>query len=484
MLFNSYIFIFIFLPICLVGYYLLNHFKKYTLSQLFLLAMSLWFYAYFNINYLFIIIISILINYFLYYLMKKININWKRRIILFLGIIINVGILFYYKYMDFFISNINVLFNKDYNLLHIVLPLGISFFTFQQLSFIIDSYKREIPNYSLLHYASFVTFFPQLIAGPIVTHDELIPQFLNKNLKHLNWDNLSRGIYSFTLGLTKKVIIADTFGIAVNYGYSNFETLNSASAIIIMLSYTIQIYFDFSGYSDMAIGIGKMFNIDLPMNFNSPYKALNINEFWSKWHITLTRFFTKYIYIPLGGNRKGKFKTYRNIMIVFLVSGLWHGANWTFIIWGLLHGLFSVFTRIFKKYFDKLNPIINWIITFSFINITWIFFRADNIKQALIIINRVFQFIFGPIPFEIKEAFEIPGFTFLKNNISSLNFFPFISLQLFFIIAFFIILNSKNVKEKMDEFKPTIKNTIITIFLLIWCIISFSGISTFLYFNF
>ncbi len=484
MLFNSYIFILVFLPITLIGYFILNHFHKYNLSQLFLLGMSLWFYAYFNINYLFIIILSILINYLIYYLMKKIKNNWYRKLLLFLGIIINIGVLFYYKYMDFFISNVNFIFHKDYPLLHIILPLGISFFTFQQLSFVIDSYKKEIPDYSLLHYASFVTFFPQLIAGPIVTHDELIPQFLNKKLKKINWDNLSRGIYAFALGLSKKVLIADTFGIVVNYGYSNFESLNSTSAILVMLSYTIQIYFDFSGYSDMALGIGKMFNIDLPQNFNSPYKALTINDFWSRWHMTLTRFFTKYIYIPLGGNRKGKFKTYRNILIVFLVSGIWHGANWTFIIWGLLHGIFSVITRLFKNFFDKLNPLVNWIITFTFINITWIFFRADSIKQALKIINRVLQFNFGIIPEEIKKAFETPGIVFLKNNVTKLNFFPFMALQLFFIITFFIILNSKNVKEKMDNFTPTIKNIIITVILLVWCIISFNGISTFLYFNF
>lgn len=484
MLFNSYIFIFLFLPLCLIGYYFLNHFKKYKLSQLFLLLMSLWFYGYFNVNYLLIIILSILINYSFYRFFKITSNNKTRKFLLIIGIILNIGILFYYKYMDFFISNINALFKTQYNLLNVILPLGISFFTFQQLSFIIDAYHNEIPDYSLLHYAGFVTFFPQLIAGPIVTYDELIPQFMNNKLKKLNYDNLAKGIYAFVLGLSKKVLIADTFGVAVNYGFNNYNDLNSASAIIIMLAYTFQIYFDFSGYSDMAIGLGKMFNIDLPVNFNSPYKALSINDFWKRWHITLTRFFTKYIYIPLGGNRKGNKRTYLNILIIYLISGFWHGANWTFIIWGILHGIFCVIHRMFKKFFDKLNPILNWLITFTFINFTWILFRADNINQALKIINRVLQFNFNPITKEISDAFELPGFIFLKNQFNFLNFFPFLALQLFFLISFAIVLGSANVKEKMDNFKPSIKNLIITVILLIWCIISFSGISTFLYFNF
>ena len=291
MLFNSHIFIFLFLPIVIIGYYFFNHFKKYNLAQLYLIIMSLWFYAYFNINYLFIIILSVLFNYILYKIMKKNN----KKIYLIIGLIINIGLLIYFKYMYFFISNINYIFKTNFNFLNILLPLGISFFTFQQISFIIDTYRLETPEYSLLHYASFVTFFPQLIAGPIVTHNELIPQFIDKKKKKFNYDNFAKGLYVFSIGLAKKIIIADTFGTIVNWGYDNISLLDSTNAIIVMLSYTFQIYYDFSGYSDMAIGISKMFNIDLPVNFNSPYKALTIADFWERWHITLTRFFTKYI---------------------------------------------------------------------------------------------------------------------------------------------------------------------------------------------
>ncbi len=484
MLFNSYVFLLFFLPVCLIGYYSLNHFKKYKIAQLFLLGMSLWFYAYFNLSYLAIIVVSILFNFGIY---KKLEKEEKhRKLFLIIGLLANILAFIYFKYMDFFISNINSIFNTDIPLLKIVLPLGISFFTFQQLSFVIDSYKKEVPKYDLLNYASFVAFFPQLIAGPIVTHDELVPQFLDKKKKKFNWDNFAPGLYAFTLGLAKKVLIADTFGAAVNYGFGveSIETLTATNAIIVMLSYTIQIYFDFSGYSDMAIGLGKMFNIDLPVNFNSPYKALTIKEFWDRWHMTLTRFFTKYVYIPLGGSRKGNIRTYVNVFIVFLVSGFWHGANWTFILWGIMHGVFSIIYRIFKDKFDKLHPAFNWLITFTFVNLTWLFFRADSIGQAWKFIKTIFSFKFGGINSNILKAFKLPEFSFLLKYIKIEKAFPYFILQLFFIIALVLILHSKNVHEKMEDFKPSLWKAVITVFLLLWCIISFAGVSTFLYFNF
>lgn len=486
MLFNSYIFILLFLPLCLIGYFTLNHFKKYKLAIVFLLIMSLWFYGYFNYSYLLIILISILFNYILYLSFQKIENKTKRKIMLWIGLIFNIGLIFYFKYYDFFIKNINSIFKTDFNLKNILLPLGISFFTFQQLSFLIDSYKREVPKYSFLDYACFVTYFPQLIAGPIVTHDELIPQFMDKTKRKFNWENFVKGIYIFTLGLSKKILIADSFGNAANYGFSNVSTLDSTNAIIVMLSYTIQIYFDFSGYCDMALGLGKMMNIDLPINFDSPYKSLTIVEFWKRWHMTLTRFLTKYIYIPLGGSKKGKIRTYFNIMIVFLVSGLWHGANYTFIIWGLLHGLFMVITRHFKKFFDKMHPALSWIITFGFINIAWIIFRADTLHDAFRLINEVALFNFGPIQNDIYDIFNLQEFTMVLNGISNsiLKNYPCILLVLFFVFTLFITLNSKNSYEKMKKFKPSYIKLITIIILLLWCILSFTGISTFLYFNF
>ena len=221
----------------------------------------------------------------------------------------------------------------NFGLLGLALPLGISFYTFQQLSYVIDAYRRECEQYSLLEYAAYVSFFPQLIAGPIVYHDELIPQF-RKKFSSLNYTNLSKGIYAFALGMAKKVLIADTFSKVVVVGYTDVGALNMVSALIVMVCYSLQIYFDFSGYCDMALGIGYLFDMELPINFNSPYKAASIVEFWDRWHMTLTRFFTKYVYIPLGGSRRGRVRTYVNIFIVFFVSGIWHGANWTFLLWG------------------------------------------------------------------------------------------------------------------------------------------------------
>lgn len=334
MLFNSYVFILCFLPLTLLGYFALNKCSKFECAKVYLILMSFLFYGYFNPYYILIILSSILVNYFLGTSLTKSNNSGRSQFFLGVGIAFNVGILFYYKYLDFFIENINVIFQQDFNLLYIVLPLGISFFTFQQLSYIIDCYNKTVPNYNLLDYSLFVTFFPQLVAGPIVLHSEMVPQFADVLKKKINWDNMSKGLYALSFGLAKKVLLADTFGVFVNWGYENITSLNSFDTILIILGYTLQIYFDFSGYCDMATGIGYMFNIKLPMNFNSPYRAINILDFWRRWHITLTRFFTTYIYLPLGGSRNGKWVTYRNVMIVFLVSGIWHGANWTFVIWG------------------------------------------------------------------------------------------------------------------------------------------------------
>ena len=293
MLFNSYLFILIFMPLCLIGYFGLNRLNQKKLAMIYLLGMSLWFYGYFNPKYLVIISISIMANYLLYQIMMRVGGRMLRRMIFISGIAANIALLVYFKYTDFFISTVNSIADTDFSLLHITLPLGISFFTFQQISFLVDTYRKEVPVYDFVEYACFVTYFPQLIAGPIVTHDELIPQFRDNTKKHLNWENFSKGMYLFVLGLAKKVLVADTFGKVANIGFADVSALDSTNAIITMLSYTFQLYFDFSGYCDMAIGLGKMMNIDLPLNFNSPYKALTIVDFWKRWHMTLTRFFTK-----------------------------------------------------------------------------------------------------------------------------------------------------------------------------------------------
>lgn len=484
MLFNSYIFVLLFLPVTLAGYFLLNRRKTGLLAHVFLLGMSLWFYAYFNITYLPIILVSILFNFGIYKILRG-KPHGKASLIT--GILVNLGILFFFKYFDFFLENVNAVFKTGFVLRTITLPLGISFFTFQQISFLIDTYKGEVGDYGFLEYALFVTYFPQLIAGPIVTHDELVPQFMDEEKRRINWDNFSRGLYLFTLGMAKKVLLADTFGKAVNWGYSNIDLLDSASAIVVTLSYTIQIYFDFSGYCDMAAGMAKMMNIDLPMNFNSPYQVLTITEFWDRWHITLTRFFTRYVYIPMGGSHQGRVRTYINMMIVFLASGLWHGASWTFVLWGAMHGVFCVITRHCKSFFDRLHPALNWLMTFGFLNITWILFRADTLSDAILMIRKVGMLKFTGINSYIVSCFDLTELTYAWTHIFRFDIraqYSFFFLVLFFILALWLLLGSPNAYELAGRFKPTRAGCVVTALLLVWCILSFSGVTTFLYFNF
>ena len=488
MLFNSYIFIFLFLPICIVGYFLLNKTKKYQLGHVFLLGMSLWFYGYFNVSYLLIIISSVLANYLFYKWMKKKQAGMGKSLackpIMILAVAVNLGIIFYFKYMDFFIENVNAVARTDWPLMHIMLPLGISFFTFQQISFIVDTYRGEVPDYDFLTYACYVTFFPQLIAGPIVTHDELIPQLLDSEKKTVNWDNMARGFYMFAIGLGKKVLLADVFGVAVNWGFDDVPSLKATNAIFVLLAYCFQLYFDFSGYCDMAIGLGQMLNIDLPINFDSPYKSLTITEFWNRWHMTLSRFFTRYVYIPLGGNRKGNVRTYFNLFIVFLLSGFWHGAAWTFVIWSVLNGIFVIITRMFRKNFEDMHPALGWMITQGFFNLTLVFFRADTISDAIEFIKQILYVDFTNIDVNILYAFQTPVLKFFLDNTAVTNSLPFIYVGMYYFLALFIVLGTRNSHELMASFKPTVKNMLWTSALLVASIMSFSGISTFLYFNF
>lgn len=500
MLFNSYIFVLFFLPLCLTGYFGLAKCMGGKAAKIFLLGMSLWFYGYFNVNYLLILLTSVLTNFVLYKLMffregdlgkqkSESDMSKRNKILLSFGILINFVILFYFKYFDFCVENINNAFHTDFVLRNVLLPLGISFFTFQQLSFIIDACKGEVPEYTFLDYALFVTYFPQLIAGPIAMHNELVPQFQDETKKKVDWGNIAKGLYLFAVGMAKKVLIADTLGNVVNWGFSNIPSLDSTNALVVMVSYTLQIYFDFSGYCDMAMGIGKMMNIELPMNFNSPYKAVTINEFWARWHMTLTRFLTKYVYIPLGGNRKGEIRTYINIMGVFLLSGLWHGANWTFVIWGVLHGLFSVIARAGKKVFERFPIFLNWFITFLFVNVTWVLFRSDSIQDARVFLSSIGSLKYGYISHEILECFHINKLELSLNYVlNSGKGIPQVFENVFAIgvvgMILLFALVPKNVHAKLSRFKTNWKSAASTVLLLFLSILSFAGVSTFLYFNF
>lgn len=321
MLFHSYIFVFVFLPVSLGGYYLAGRIGSRA-AKLWLAAMSLWFYGSFRLEYLLLLLLSVFLNYGIALGMKG-----KKRAggLLAAGVAVNLAALVYFKYMDFFIGNWNYISGMELPLLRVALPVGISFFTFQQISYLADCYKGEIETKGFLDYMLSIVYFPKLVEGPLVIYAEWEPELVGAGEKGFDAEKFMRGVCQFVMGMMKKVILADTFGGAVDYGYSNLEIMHGWDALLLVAFYALQLYFDFSGYCDMALGVSRMFGIELPVNFNSPYQAGNIVEFWKRWHITLNRFFTKYIYIPLGGNRKGRARMYGNLLIVFLVSGIWHG---------------------------------------------------------------------------------------------------------------------------------------------------------------
>lgn len=399
------------------------------------------------------------------------------------GIIANISLLFYYKYTGFFLQNINAITGNDLKILNIVLPLGISFFTFTQIAYLVDAYKGQVKEMDYLNYSLFVTFFPHLIAGPILHHSEMMPQFDSKKTKLLNYKNIAKGIFIFAIGLFKKVIIADQFAIWANAGFGNADSLSFITGWITSLSYTFQLYFDFSGYTDMALGIALLFNIILPINFNSPYIAQNIQDFWRRWHITLSRFLKDYIYIPLGGNKKGEARLYSNLFITFLIGGIWHGASWTYVLWGALHGLALVIHRIWQKFNIKMNKIVAWLITFNFINICWVFFRAKTFNEALSVLEAMlglkgfmlFNFLQNKLAF--LENYNIK----FQNILIDVQADKFIFIWL--ILVWFLIFY-KNSIQMLNEFKPTWKTAIFSGLLVIVGILNLNKISEFLYFQF
>ncbi|WP_343250796.1 MBOAT family O-acyltransferase [Diplocloster hominis] len=474
MVFASYEFVFVFLPVVAVIYFLLGKISTIRIQHLFLVLASLFFYGYFNVSYLWIIMASIVVNYGIAVSMQRME---RIRLPLFvLGILVNVGLLGYFKYYDFFVENINAVFHADFALKHILLPLGISFFTFQQLSFLVSVFKKEEKIGHFIDYCLFVTFFPQLVAGPIVLYKEMMPQFQEEKRRHMNYENMATGFGIFALGMFKKAVLADTLNVFVGNGFGSPAGLGFLPAWLTALSYTLQIYFDFSGYSDMAIGIGRMFNIHLPVNFNSPYKSASVTEFWKRWHITLGRALSTYVYIPLGGNRKGLPRTCINLMLVFLVSGLWHGAAWTFVIWGALHGLVSVFERIFHKQLDKLPHILRVAGTFLFVNAAWVLFRADSPGTALALLKEMF----------LPASFNLAGVSKIAAD-GIINFPMAANLLLvagMVLILLFIVFRNRNTLEMMKGF--TYNRTYMALIAAAFCIavIHLSRESVFIYFNF
>lgn len=394
MVFSSIVFLLYFLPIFLTTYFLVA--KKY--KNIVILAFSIFFYSWGAPKFIFVILGTTLMDFFLVHWMDKTTTKLHRRLMLTLSVCVNIGLLFYFKYSNFFIENVNEalgLFGiTEIKWTKLILPIGISFYTFETITYVVDVYRRvHKPLKNFWDYQLYIILFPKLIAGPIIRYHDLADQITDRS-QNDNIDNKLSGFYRFVIGLAKKVLIANHMGAQADLVFgTNFMDLGTADAWIGILAYTFQIYFDFSGYSDMAIGIGKMLGFKFPENFNNPYTSGSITEFWRRWHMTLGSWMRNYLYIPLGGNRVGNFRLYFNLWFVFLASGLWHGASWSFVIWGAFHGLFLVLERGFLlKVYEKIGKYPSIIITFFLVMIGWIFFRIEKVSDALLYIKKMFSF--------------------------------------------------------------------------------------------
>ncbi len=375
--FNSHVYLLIFLPVTVIVYFFLVKRGHAQISKAWLVLASLFFYSWSNPVHLSLLLASVFFNFLFAAVLLKTggNVLTRKKTVFIIAVIANIVFLGYFKYAGFCITNVNLLLHTGYSIENLVFPLAVSFFTFTQIAYLADTYRGAVKTITLLDYSLFVTFFPYLLSGPIVRHREIMPQIEETGQnRRINYRNLSLGLFLLSIGLVKKVFVADQFAAWATAAFDAPVSLNFLYAWAVSLSYTFQIYFDFSGYTDMAIGAGLMFNIRIPINFNSPYKALDIQDFWRRWHITLSRFLRDYIYIPLGGNRVREGRILSNLMITFLIGGIWHGAGWTFVFWGFLHGLATVVHRLWKKAQYQTPQSRCVVFSHHFVNMAWSFF--------------------------------------------------------------------------------------------------------------
>ncbi len=461
MLFNSYSFLFLFLPINIFLFYFLSKTQNSKLLVIYLLIASLIFYSIDNIQYLPLLIISVFINYLFGQIIKK-NKNFKRKLYLIISIIFNLFLLIFFKYSSFLILdilNFNELSADKIYFYQGQIPLGISIYTFTQIGFLVDTYLKETYDSNFYKYSLFVILFPHILAGPIIHHKKIITQLEGESFYKFKLDNLVYGIILFVIGLSKKVLIGDNIGPYADTMFDDPALFGVIGSWIGSLAYTFQLYFDFSGYSDMAIGLAIMTNIKLPINFNSPYKSVSLIDFWKRWHITLSTFLKDYLYIPLGGNRFGSFRRYQNIFITMILGGIWHGANFTFIIWGFIHGIGIIANHLTKQYFKRLPNFISIFITFLFVNFAWVIFRANSISDAIVI---------------YRNMFDLNNINYDEINIGIV----------YIIICMFIVFILPNSQEILKLIKKNTINVSIISFLFFLNIISINLYSPFIYFAF
>lgn len=519
MLFNSFGFLFLFLPAVLFGFFLIAR-NSHRLAALWLAAASVFFYGYWNPKFVSLLLASVAFNYAMGYAIGHARPRQPRpKSLLVFGIAANLFVLAVFKYTNFFISTVNAVSGSSLPLTDIILPLGISFFTFTQIAFLVDVHRRIAREYSFIHYLLFVTYFPHLIAGPVLHHKQMMPQFAAAATYRINLEDVAIGTAFFVLGLAKKVLLADNFA---EYSNRVFAAAGGGEALQVFeawagaLSYTLQLYFDFSGYSDMAVGLSKMFGVDLPINFNSPYKASNMIEFWRRWHMTLSQFLRDYLYIPLGGNRKGTLARHMNLMVTMLLGGLWHGANWTFVVWGGLHGMFLIanhgWQAVKGRGADGGNRHLRWLgrtvgtgLTFVLVVVAWVFFRSDTLANAVLLVKGML----------FCNGISVPGplatqYSALSPLIHGEGFFPvtrlsgslFGPLTLFGLWVVFFLPNSQELlltpvrNRRLNVLVPVTNATggfrwtvglrtgFLVAVLLAGSLLSFSAGSEFLYFQF
>lgn len=474
MVFNSFVFLFAFLPAVLVGFWLCSHLGGAKAGTVFLTVASLVFYGFHYPQCIPVLLGSMAVNYILAW-------AWKSRWGVACGVILNVAVLFFFKFGK-------LLWGMEGN---VMAAPGISFFTFSQIAFLVESYRGNGKKLSVAEYSLYITFFPKLMQGPIVR----VQDFFRKQTADSGdvFEKQLRNLLLFTLGLFKKVLLADTLGQAVDIGFGNISALNFWDAGIVMLSYTLQIYFDFSGYCDMAMGVAGFFGYELPVNFDSPYQAVNIIDFWKRWHITLTQFLTTYVYIPLGGNRKGTMRMYANTLIVFLVSGIWHGVGWQFIIWGMMHGVLYVITRAFshhrarkgKPEKDRFRAV-RVFLTFLYVNVAWVFFRAPSVGDAIAFLKRFLEGGFGRVNWNLADAFCLDEFWYVIKvlRVDGWQYAHDILMVVLLFAMLLLCFACPNAVTIARKAKLRVTTVFFMVVLFVWSVLSFSEVSTFLYFNF
>lgn len=475
MVFSSYLFILVFLPITFLGYRLLTYFRRDQLSKAWLVAASLVFYWQGSGSFLFTFLASVVFNYLIGIAIIRMGASprWEKKLLLAIGLAGNIALLGYYKYTNFVIENVNFFAGTSYDAMNILLPLGISFFTFQLIAFLVDCYKGDTEEYSFLNYLVFITFFPQLIVGPIVHHKEVVPQFEDEKRPLFNKYNVMLGMFLFSIGAAKKVLLADPL---TAYGAAYFSDVASYDVLASWLasfSFTLSYYFDLSGYADMAIGLGLFFNILLPQNFKSPYKARNFRDYWQRWHITLSRFLSNYIFRGVYNKEKGSFNFYFAVMVTFFVSGFWHGAGWNFVLWGIINGVFVCMAHYMRRSGWQLPFIIAWVLTFAGVVGTRILFVATDSQQAFDVMKKMFDF----------GQFAESGFSGIAYEVYVFAMYNSVTI-LTLIIAMGIAFFGKSSNEMKEDFKPSWKNGIIAAVLMGLALSQMSGVSDFLYFQF